>query len=136
MPGIRVLRSTMVNELGQLWENFLFTDCCLVVAGQEFQAHRAILASCSPVFRDMFEHDLEESRKKRLEIHDLEPKIFKAMMDLIYTEKVPDLHSMADALLGAAENYGLEGLKVMCEDALFRKLSVENAEHMLFLADL
>ncbi|KAK7795572.1 hypothetical protein U0070_010192 [Myodes glareolus] len=43
---------------------------------------------------------------------------------------------MADAVLAAADKYGLERLKVMCERALCMDLSVENAAHTLFLADL
>ncbi|OBS67776.1 hypothetical protein A6R68_03683, partial [Neotoma lepida] len=57
-------------------------------------------------------------------------------MGFIYTRKAPDLDSMADVVLAAADKYGLEHLKVMCEDALCRDLSVENAAHTLFLADL
>ncbi|XP_059109542.1 speckle-type POZ protein-like [Peromyscus eremicus] len=134
--GIQVSRCTLADELGELWENSQFTDCSLVVAGQEFRAHKAILAARSPVFRAMFQHDMEESRKNRVEIPDLEPQVFKAMMGFIYTGKAPDLDSMADAVLAAADKYGLERLKVMCEDALCRDLSVENAAHTLFLADL
>ncbi|XP_052569409.1 speckle-type POZ protein-like [Peromyscus californicus insignis] len=135
-PGIQVPRCTLADELGELWEKSQFTDCCLVVAGQEFRAHKAILAARSPVFRAMFQHDMEESRKNRVEIPDLEPQVFKEMMGFIYTGKAPDLDSMADTLLAAADKYGLECLKVMCEDALCRDLSVENAAHTLFLADL
>ncbi|XP_059122568.1 LOW QUALITY PROTEIN: speckle-type POZ protein-like [Peromyscus eremicus] len=135
-PRIQVPRFTLADELGELWENSHITDCCLVVAGQEFQAHKAILAARSPVFRAMFEHDMKESRKNRFEIPNLEPQVFKAMMGFIYTGKIPDLDSMADVLLAAADKYGLERLKVMCEDALCRDLSVENAAHTLVLADL
>ncbi|XP_036032375.1 speckle-type POZ protein-like [Onychomys torridus] len=135
-PGILVPRCTLADDLGELWLNSRFTDCCLVVAGQEFRAHKAILAARSPVFRAMFQHDMEESRKNRIEIPDLEPQVFKVMVDFIYTGTAPDLDSMAAAVLAAADKYGLEYLKVMCEDALFRDLSVENAAHTLFLADL
>ncbi|KAL6044148.1 hypothetical protein STEG23_019828 [Scotinomys teguina] len=135
-PGIQVPRCTLADELGELWENSCFTDCCLVVAGQEFRAHKAILAARSPVFRAMFEHDMEEKRKNRFEICDLEPQIIKTMMNFIYTGKAPDLDSMADGVLATADKYGLERLKVMCEDALCRNLSVENAAHTLVLADL
>ncbi|KAL6044150.1 hypothetical protein STEG23_019830 [Scotinomys teguina] len=134
--GIQVPKCTLADELGELWENSCFTDCCLVVAGQEFRAHKAILAARSPVFRAMFEHDTGESKRNRTEIHDLEPQVFKKMMDFIYTGKSPNLDSMAAAVLAAADKYGLKRLKVMCEDALCRDLSVENASHTLFLADL
>ncbi|OBS65810.1 hypothetical protein A6R68_05650, partial [Neotoma lepida] len=135
-PEIQVPRCTLADDLGELWENSCFTDCCLVVAGQEFRAPKAILAARSPVFRDMFEHDMEESKRNHIEIHDLQPQIVKAMMDFIYTAKAPDLDSMSDVVLAAADKYGLERLKAMCEYALCRDLSVENAAHTLFLADL
>ncbi|KAL1785211.1 speckle-type POZ protein isoform X2 [Sigmodon hispidus] len=135
-PSIQVPRCTLADDFGELWENSSFTDCCLVVAGQEFQAHKVILAARSPVFKAMFEHDMEESRKNRVVIYDLEPQVFRAMMNFIYPGKVPNLHSMTDAVLYAADKYCLEVLKVMCEDALCRDLSVEKVAHTLFLADL
>ncbi|XP_060249297.1 speckle-type POZ protein-like [Meriones unguiculatus] len=133
---IKVPSCNLTDEVGELWENSLFTDCCLLVSGQEFRAHKAILAARSPVFRAMFQHDMEERRKNRVEIKDLEPQVFKEMMGFIYTGKAPNLHTMATDVLAAADRYGLEGLKVMCEDALCRDLSVENAAHTLILADL
>ncbi|XP_036031742.1 speckle-type POZ protein-like [Onychomys torridus] len=135
-PGILVPRCTLADDLGELWENSRFTDCCLVVAGQEFRAHKAILAARSLVFRAMFQHDMEESRKNRVEIPDLETQVFKVTLDFIYTGTAPDLDSMAAAVLAAADKYGLERLKIMCEDTLCRNLSVKNAAHTLFLADL
>ncbi|KAK7799852.1 hypothetical protein U0070_016271 [Myodes glareolus] len=111
-------------------------DCCLVVAGQEFRAHKVILAAHSPIFRAMFELGMGENKKNHVEIHDLEPEVFKAMMGFIYTGKEPDFHSIADAVLAAADKYGLQRLKVTCKDTLCKDLSVENAAHTLFLADL
>ena len=39
-------------------------------------------------------------------------------------------------MLAEGEQYGLECLKTMCEDALYRELSVEIAAHTLILSDL
>ncbi|XP_036282234.1 speckle-type POZ protein-like [Pipistrellus kuhlii] len=126
----------LAHELRGLWENSWFTDCCFCVAGQEFQAHKAILAARSPVFRSMFGHVMQESKTNLVEIIDLEPGVFKEMMCFIYTGKAPNLDKMADGLLAAADKYALERLKVMCEEALSSQLSVENAAEMLTLADL
>ncbi|GAB1296701.1 Speckle-type POZ protein [Apodemus speciosus] len=161
MNMVKVPECRLADELGGLWENSRFTDCCLCVAGQEFQAHKAILAvplgentnfienaellpkmlttrrpARSPVFSAMFEHEMEESKKNRVEINDVEPEVFKEMMCFIYTGKAPNLDKMADDLLAAADKYALERLKVMCEDALCSNLSVENAAEILILADL
>ncbi|OBS77439.1 hypothetical protein A6R68_16152, partial [Neotoma lepida] len=67
MNMVKVPECRLADELGGLWENSRFTDCCLCVAGQEFQAHKAILAARSPVFSAMFEHEMEESKKYALE---------------------------------------------------------------------
>ncbi|KAJ8414228.1 hypothetical protein AAFF_G00050980 [Aldrovandia affinis] len=123
MNMVKVPDCRLADELGGLWENSRFTDCSLCVAGQEFQAHKAILAARSPVFSAMFEHEMEESKKNRVEINDVEPEVFKEMMCFIYTGKAPNLDKMADDLLAAADKYALERLKVMCEDALCTSLA-------------
>ncbi|KAI3359584.1 hypothetical protein L3Q82_013984 [Scortum barcoo] len=150
MNMVKVPDCRLAEELGDLWENSRFTDCSLCVAGQKFQAHKAILAARSPVFSAMFEHEMEESKKvsraldsavpsptaNRVEINDVEPDVFKEMMCFIYTGKAPNLDKMADDLLAAADKYALERLKVMCEDGLCTSLSVANAAEILILADL
>ena len=55
MNMVKVPDCRLADELGGLWENSRFTDCSLCVAGQEFQAHKAILAGTdmsltNPVF--------------------------------------------------------------------------------------
>ncbi|XP_033367385.1 speckle-type POZ protein, partial [Parus major] len=65
MNMVKVPECRLADELGGLWENSRFTDCCLCVAGQEFKGHKAILAARSPVFSAMFEHEMEESKKVR-----------------------------------------------------------------------
>ncbi|XP_031230512.1 TD and POZ domain-containing protein 2-like [Mastomys coucha] len=47
-PAIKDVRSMLTDDLGELWENSLYTDCTLLVAGHEFRAHKAILAARSP----------------------------------------------------------------------------------------
>lgn len=138
IPAIRDPMQILAEDLGELWENSLFTDCSLVVAGQEIRSHKAILAARSPVFRAMFEHEMLESLTNCFEIHDIHLQVFKEMMAFIYTGKAPHLHShsMATDLLAAADMYDLQDLKVMCEDALFSNISVKNAVPTLILADL
>ncbi|XP_028640756.1 TD and POZ domain-containing protein 3-like [Grammomys surdaster] len=137
-PAIIYPRHVFTDDVEEQWENSLSTDCCLFVGGQEFRAHKAILAAHSPVFRAMFEHEMKEKLTNRVEIQDLDPEVFKEMMGFIYTGKVPHFHSysMTTGVLAAADRYGLEDLMAMCEDALCRNLSVLNVTYTLFLADL
>uniref|UniRef100_A0A8C2ZNB5 Speckle type BTB/POZ protein n=1 Tax=Cyclopterus lumpus TaxID=8103 RepID=A0A8C2ZNB5_CYCLU len=134
--SVHISGQSAMNALGDLWENSRFTDCFLCVAGQKFQAHKAILAARSPVFGATFEHEMEESKKNRVKINDVAPDVFKEVICFIYTGKAPNLDKMADDLLAAADKYALERLKVMCEDAPCTSLSAENAAEVLVLADL
>ena len=79
---------------------------------------------------------MEESRTNYIDILDLESQGFKEMMGFIYMRNAPDLHNMAVAVLAAGNKYGLECLKVMCQDALFRDLSMENAAHIFILVTI
>ncbi|NWX81569.1 SPOPL protein, partial [Nothoprocta ornata] len=133
---LKVPECRLAEDLGNLWETTRFTDCSFYVGGQEFKAHKSVLAARSPVFNAMFEHEMEESKKNRVEINDVDPEVFKEMMRFIYTGKAPNLEKMADNLLAAADKYALERLKVMCEEALCSNLSVENVADILILADL
>ncbi|XP_005411871.1 PREDICTED: speckle-type POZ protein A-like, partial [Chinchilla lanigera] len=83
MNMVKAPECWLPDELGGLWKHSRLTDCCLCVSGQEFRAHKAILAARSPVFCAMFEHDMEERRKNRVEIRDMEPDVFKEMMSFI-----------------------------------------------------
>ncbi|XP_060797722.1 speckle-type POZ protein-like B [Neoarius graeffei] len=136
MNMLKVPECQLADDLGSLWEGSRFTDCSLFVGGQEFKAHKSILAARSPVFNAMFEHKMEESKKNRVDISDVEPDVFREMMVFVYTDKAPNLEKMADHLLAAADKYALERLKVMCEEALCNSLSVENVADILILADL
>ena len=51
MNMVKVPDCRLAEELGGLWENSRFTDCSLCVAGQEFQAHKAILAGIGRALR-------------------------------------------------------------------------------------
>ncbi|KAG8432284.1 hypothetical protein GDO86_016795 [Hymenochirus boettgeri] len=134
--NLKVPECRLADDMGYLWENRAFTDCSLFVEGREFRAHKSILAARSPVFSAMFEHPMQESRKNRVYIHDVDPDVFKEMMRFIYTGKVSHLDNIADKLLAAADKYALERLKVMCEESLCNNLTVENVADVLILADL
>lgn len=87
----------------KLLTNGTFSDTVLVVDGREFYAHKAILAARSPVFSAMFEHEMTESRKGRVEISDIDPDVFNEMLKFIYTGDTPQIQGMAEDLLAAAD---------------------------------
>ncbi|KAG0596238.1 hypothetical protein M758_UG235800 [Ceratodon purpureus] len=82
-------------------------------------AHRAVLASRSPVFRAMFEHELQEKTCAHIRVADVPTPAMRALLLYLYTgdhdTKVMKEHSMA--LLTAAHKYDIPDLKKVCEVA-------------------
>ncbi|XP_011863439.1 PREDICTED: speckle-type POZ protein-like isoform X2 [Vollenhovia emeryi] len=136
--GVRLESSQyeLLNNFGLLLENEKFCDVTLTVRGKEFQVHKAILVAQSPVFNVMFENEMKEKKTNQVDIDDMDPEVLKEMLRFIYTGKVTNLEKMAGGLLAASDKYQLNTLKVLCQEALRKSLTIENAAEILILADL
>ena len=85
-------------------------DVILVVDGQEFPAHRVVLAACSDYFAAMFTGDMVESQKQDVEIQGLSASTMENILEFIYTETVSVSVENVQALLPAACLLQLTGL--------------------------
>ena len=73
----------------------------------------------------------------------MQPAVFRALLHFIYTDSMPsmegfdavDRKEMVKHLLVAADRYGVERLKLMCEGILCKSLDAKDAETTLALAD-
>jgi len=128
--------STLAADLATTLNDSSFSDITIKTKGQQFKAHRIILAARSPVFRAMFSHDMQESRDNQVEIQDIDPVVMEELLRFIYTNKVNGLSNIAKPLLAAADKYALESLKTLCESSLVSQMSVEDVADTLVLADL
>ena len=116
----------------------LFTDVTLVVAdGKEFKAHKAVLASQSPFFKTRFEDRWtgQEKDKSRVEMTDVPEVVMDTVLSYLYTGKAANIYKIAFEVLPTAEEYGLEGLQKMCEEALAKKVTDENVVDILVHAE-
>ena len=80
---------------GQLGQKLLkqtsdgsFCDISLIVDGDEFPAHKCVLASCSDYFNKMFTVEMKEKYDEKIEIKGITADAFHLMLDWIYTEKI------------------------------------------------
>ncbi|XP_051212752.1 BTB/POZ and MATH domain-containing protein 2-like [Lolium perenne] len=114
-------------------------DVTFKVGGQEYRAHRFVLAARSPVFSAMLFGPMAEKDMRCLDIADMHPLIFKKMLHYIYTGSLPKCGAYSAAemqhLLVAADRYGLETLKLGCEDELCEKLDAKTITTSMKLAD-
>ena len=132
--------SGLHHHLGELLHKGTGSDVTLVTAGESFAAHKAILASRSPFFMAEFFGHMKEKRSQRVEIKDMDAAILGAMLRFIYTDSAPEPEddggvATAPHLLAAADRYGVDRVKLACEDRLHDGVSVDTVATTLALAE-
>ncbi|KAJ7551948.1 hypothetical protein O6H91_06G035500 [Diphasiastrum complanatum] len=101
-------------------------------------AHRAVLASRSPVFKAMFEHELREKTCAVIRVADVPTPAMRALLLYMYTGE-HDTKAMKEhglALLAAAHKYDLPDLKRVCETAVASQVHPLNVLETLHQARL
>ncbi|CAN6213276.1 unnamed protein product [Urochloa humidicola] len=142
-PKIQVPQSDMAGQCAKLLEEKVGVDVTFSVGGEEFTAHKVVLATRSPVFKAQFYGPLREAGTECITIEDMQPVVFKELLNFIYTDSLPSLDYLnADGrtdmichLLVAADRYGMERLSLMCQSILCENLSVQTVATTFALAD-
>ncbi|KAJ4794467.1 BTB/POZ/MATH-domain protein [Rhynchospora pubera] len=137
--------SNLHQQLTGLLESEDGTDVSFKVRGVTFNAHCCVLAARSPVFRAQFFGPMKGLMNESIEIKDMEPSIFKSMLHFIYSDSVPELQEVSDDkdvsivlaqhLLVAADRYGLDRLKQICEMKMYEFIDAHNFGTTLTLAE-
>ncbi|XP_076895009.1 BTB/POZ and MATH domain-containing protein 3-like [Bidens hawaiensis] len=129
--------SDMAQNLNSLLETETGCDIVLRVGDQTFKAHKSILAARSPVFRARFFGNDPDIAGDQVELKDVEPSIFKAMLLFIYSEALPESMStnMIQHLFAAAKRFDVHRLKQLCEAKLCEQVNVDTVETALSFAD-
>jgi len=139
---VTVPPSDLHQHLGRLLSSGAEADVTFRVGGETIAAHRLVLAARSPVFTAELFGPMREERTtgRPIQIDDMEPGVFGAMLHYIYTDSLPEMDKgdaavMAQHVLVAADRYGLERLKLICEDRLCDFISTGTAAATLALAE-
>ncbi|CAO2149781.1 unnamed protein product [Urochloa humidicola] len=132
--------SDLHQSLGWLLATGTGVDVKLKVRDKLFMAHKNVLAARSSVFFAELFGPLKKEVTDLVEIHDMEPEVFKAMLDFIYTDMVPEVImgeeiAMTQHLLVAADRYDLKRLKLICEYKLCSRVTRKTAAITLVLAE-
>ena len=119
-----------------LYKSEALTDTIIKCTDKEFKVHRVILASCSPVFRAMLESDMREKQSGVVEVPDITPEAMSDVVAYLYTGTAPNLTTLANELLQAAEKYQLPRLLTICVNELGDNIKEATVIGTLILADL
>ncbi|KAI3855804.1 hypothetical protein MKX03_014799 [Papaver bracteatum] len=145
--SIPVPPSDIGQHFGKLLESGKGTDVNFVVDEEIFAAHKLVLAARSPVFRAQLFGPMKDQNTQCIKIEDMEAPVFKALLHYIYWDALPDMQEltglttkwastlMAQHLLAAADRYGLERLRLLCESKLCNDVAINTVATTLALAE-
>ncbi|XP_057334174.1 speckle-type POZ protein B-like [Microplitis mediator] len=128
---------SLSDDFSELYKVQDDRDVMIYVQGVIFPVHKRVLKARCPKLYEMVDHHQQTSdgNDNQVALTDIEPEIFKRVLEFMYTRKVEDLDDHAEDLLEAALNYELRRLKNLCEFSLMEHyLTLENSEEVKKLA--
>ncbi|KAL2238897.1 UNVERIFIED_CONTAM: BTB/POZ and MATH domain-containing protein 2 [Sesamum indicum] len=139
--------SDIGQHFGQLLESGKGTDVTFEVDGETFNGHKLVLAARSPVFRAQLYGPMKDQNSECIKVEDMEAPVFKALLHFMYWDALPDLEEltglnskwastlMSQHLLAAADRYGLDRLRLLCEANLCEDVAINTVATTLALAE-
>ncbi|XP_058114783.1 BTB/POZ domain-containing protein At1g55760 [Magnolia sinica] len=129
--------TTAISSLGRMLTESIHTDITINVSDGRVKAHRAVLATRSPVFHSMFSHNLKEKELSTIEISDMSAEACQAFLNYIYGNiQHEEFLAHRLALLRAADKYDITDLKEACHDSLLEDIDAKNVLERLQTASL
>ena len=126
--------SSLVDELRDLVDSDTFSDVTFVVEGTTVHAHKVLCMRCQ-YFAAMLLGEMRESKQAEIVIPDVRRSIFVALLEYLYTDAVDVPLDIAMELFEAADKFGVERLKKICESKMLSSISVENAAGIFLASD-
>ena len=92
----------------------------------------------SPVFAAMFQAGFQEATTRRVEISDMDFKVFRQLLYYLYTGEAPQMEQddITEPLFVAADRYGVELLKKECARILKTRLNNDNVLRLFVFAQM
>uniref|UniRef100_A0A0G4F9J5 BTB domain-containing protein n=1 Tax=Chromera velia CCMP2878 TaxID=1169474 RepID=A0A0G4F9J5_9ALVE len=106
--------------------------------GATMKVHSGILKSCSPVFRAMFDHNMQEKQQHSVSLPNINEADFRELMNLVHTgcwsgDEDPPLSRLFD-ILSVADEYSVDHISELLRERIQDRLNVDTFESILEFA--
>ncbi|XP_045027673.1 speckle-type POZ protein B-like isoform X1 [Daphnia magna] len=126
------------TQLKQLLENQTAQgDVILNVGDRIFRVHKNILSAKSQVFADTFYQRTREKLSNPIDIQDVDPDVFQAVLVYIYSGRISPgtMEKKAVGVFVVADKYSIYHLKTRCIAHLMKRMSAVNCAELLAIGD-
>lgn len=110
-------------------------DVKLTVGKSNFKGHRKVLADASDYFAAMFSHEMKEKDEFVIDLKDISPEGFGAMLDYFYHGHVTVEAKIIPDILEAARFFHVDWILDICCDYMIRHLSLLDYQLTMHLMD-
>ncbi|XP_046903916.1 kelch-like protein 3 isoform X1 [Hypomesus transpacificus] len=138
--GMHTFNHTHMRKAFQLMNDLrskkMLCDVLLVAGNIQVEAHKVVLAACSPYFCAMFTGAMSESTAQQVEIRDVDGHTLRMLVDYIYTAEIQVTEDNVQVLLPAASLLQLMDVRQVCCEFLQSQLHPTNCLGIRAFADL
>ena len=130
--------STLIGDFSAFVDSDVLSDVRFLVEDRVVHAHKLVVCARAPVFRAMFlgGEYMESRANKEIELPGLRHHIFLMLLEYLYTDSATVSTENAMELFQAADQFGVERLKRICEDKMLASINPKNAASLFLTADV
>jgi hypothetical protein len=128
--NIDIPESSLISDLRSFLNEERLSDVTFLVEGKPIYAHRMLCMRC-PYFSQMFENQTSEN----ITITSVSHRAFLALLEYLYTDRVEVSLDTAMDLFVAADQFGVERLKRICEKKILVSINIDTAATVLQAAN-
>ena len=131
--GNNIRNQTFVKNMETYINNKRFSDVVLICSGGEKIYGHKIILSRIPYFENLFNSDLMESFQKEISIENISHNVLLKIVKFVYTSACNIEYEDAISLYEAANYFGLDDLKKMCEEKILSIANIDNSCEILMV---
>ncbi|XP_044013012.1 uncharacterized protein LOC122855591 [Aphidius gifuensis] len=127
----------MIAGMTDFFSQINLSDFTIVIGEEIFPIHKVVLAAHSPVFFKMFTSDMKEARSNKVELHNIDAKIFMYVLEYCYTNNPKGTDNIENTfkIMKVADQYEIMSLKYICQKQLASKINIDNVFEILLMVD-
>mmetsp|Transcript_29585 Transcript_29585/g.62882 ORF Transcript_29585/g.62882 Transcript_29585/m.62882 type:complete len:512 (+) Transcript_29585:125-1660(+) len=133
--NIEIPSSSLVSDLRGFLNDQKLSDVTFIVEGKPVYAHKLLCMRCS-YFRAMFDGQMREAQQKTITIPQVSHRVFLSLLEYLYTDEVEINMEVAMDLFMAADQFGVERLKRLCEQKILVSINIDSAATILQAANM
>lgn len=135
-PTENFSRIRLQDDLLALLKSSKNADVTFCFEERKIAALKAILSARAPYFANMFASGMAEVSSNEVRVKDVESGVFEGILDYLYSGAAPEnMPEIGLELLVAADKYGLDELKNLCEANVGDRLTAANVVDVVIVAD-